>query len=787
MSAVLPVLRGPIVRAWPKFELKGGFARYTSLSEILTAEFRTDAHFAQYSNPQVARRLGKECLKAEYLSQIGGAVRVVAIVFDADTPGHGALTPEWIDAERLKIERLQVEHPGVFVYFTRHGYRPVALLPEPILIASAKDAQLWTTFYLRSCAYLKRAFDINVDPLGDWQHLFRAPLATRDEGGQPENLPTIGDPSDIGTWEPKITPADIEAAKLLGKKPPKEKPPRKTPESVDYHGIGVIGQLLSEDGLLGDEKEPGMRKIKCPLHNEHSKGEPYDDSCVYYEPTSFGHYLGTIECLHESHGHHLKTSKDWLECWSQSRIDSVKEREGLPAFRQQPETKHTEGAAAPIDWDELDDPNGPDGVPVDDIEDLEREAIQSESEPLSSGGPREEHEQRDYFAGEVERLEKSTLDSIGRRKAGIDKPVATPFREYNACLEGGYFAGLHTTVGGTGSHKTELACATCSQAIDDGTPVIYVSLELEKEQVFTRIVARRAGIPWSKIWLGRYADQELELIKAEAVKMRGKPFRVIEGNAGGWSSSNLHDIVKEARKSYPAGPLFIALDFLQLVGANLGERVELREKIGSTAYRGKQLAREFGASILLISSTARDKYSLLTSALKDAGLSTMHAPHGGTVKTILNPQVLVGLGKESGEIEFAADSVTVIAKWPTRLDNGDGLLVLAVPKLRYGRESWCVLVARGGTQLAEFPCQTIDELPEVVDKRGGKEPVSDDDLVTRVVQSVAKNPGRLKSANDIVKHTVGNGKKLYDAIKIARCDGLITVASDGSFTTGEKH
>ncbi len=682
MSAILiPVLRGSLICGWPKYD-KGGFARYTSVSEVMTTCFRTDAHFAQYNNPEITRRLGKECLTKEHLSQLGGAVRMVLVVFDADTPDHGDPTSEWLEAERIKIERLSAEHPRTFVYFTRHGYRLVALLPEQFLIRTSRDANVWTTFYHRSCAYIKRAFDIKVDPIGDWQRLFRAPHATRDEGGQPEHLPRIGDPSAIGIWEPKITPADAEAAKLLGKQPPKAKPPRKTSEAGDYHGKGVIGRLLSEDHLLGDEIEAGMWAINCPLEPEHSDKKSSNRSTVYYEPSSFGHYLGTIECLHESHGHHRKTSKDWLHCWPQARIDSAREAEGLPAFNPpKPPVVKTEGAAPPIDFDEPEDPTGPNG----------------------------------------------------------------------------------------------------------GTPVIYVSLELEATQVYTRIIATRAKISWSKIWLGRYSDNELARINIEAEKLRGKPFKVIEGNAGGWSSSNLHEIVEKARASRPQGPLFIVLDFLQLVGANVGERVELREKIGKAAYVAKQLAREFGVAILLISSTARDKYSLLCSAMQEAGLSTLPGEFGGICKTILRPQILVGLGKESGEIEFAADSVTVISKWPTRLEGGDTLLVLSVPKLRYGRESWCVLVAHGGTQLSEFPCESIDELPEVAEKRGGKAPVPEEDLVERIIESVAKNPGKLRSANDIVKVTVGNNGKLYDAIKIARRDGLLSVGSDGSFTIQEKH
>jgi hypothetical protein len=168
----------------------------------------------------------------------------------------------------------------------------------------------------------------------------------------------------IGIWKPELTNEDAEAAKTLRKKPPKSKPTKVTGhETVVYNGIGVIGRLLSNDGLLGDEIEPGVWTIKDPLDAQHTKGEAFDGSTLYYAPTSIGHYLGTIYCLHTSQGHQNKSSQDWLRCWSQPQIDSAREAEGLPAWNQPKPIRKTEGAAPPIDFDELkDDANGPDGV-----------------------------------------------------------------------------------------------------------------------------------------------------------------------------------------------------------------------------------------------------------------------------------------------------------------------------------------------------------------------------------------------------------------------------------------
>jgi hypothetical protein len=401
-------------------------------------------------------------------------------------------------------------------------------------------------------------------------------------------------------------------------------------------------------------------------------------------------------------------------------------------------------------------------------------------------GPKGDHANRDYFEGAVEALSQSLLESIARRKDKVDRPIETPFRDYNIALEGGFWPGLHTIVGGTGSWKTELLTSTCSRCIDDGIPTIYVSLELEATQVLCRIAAFRTGIPWSKIWLGRYSDQELAMITSELDVLTGKPFKVIEGNAGGWRSSDLGGIAESARKSFPTGPMFVGLDFLQLVGANEGERPELREKIGAAAYRAKTLARQHGISVVLISSSARDKYGLLSSAVEQAGLEMVPAKHGGMVKTISHPEVLVGLGKESGEIEYACDSVTVIIKWPVLVE-GTRLLLLAVPKKRYGRESWCTLMVCGGTRLVDYACESSADLPQPVESKGGKEPVSDDEYVRRVVETVGANPGKIKSSNDVRKRTKGDAPSVRDAFKRALRDGLLTELKDGTLAVSETH
>lgn len=332
-QVLVPTLRGARIKSWPEHE-QGGFAKYESLSDVLVTDYKTDVHFAQYSRPQCTRRLCSDALKSPHIEKLFGSVVMPIIVFDVDGEDHKA-SESWRKAERVKVLQLQVEHPGVYMYETRHGYRLVAVLEQPMLLTCSESAKEWSKQYLLNVAYLKRVFDIRADPLHDWTRLFRAPHATRDEGGRPENYPSMGDSNNVGTWvAPAFTPEDDLVAATLGKRPPKDPKPRPERGQVNYTGRGVIGRLLEQDGLLGEQVEPGVWSMTCPNAREHSSGEPFDSTCRYYEPNTLGHYLGTIDCLHTSHGHNLFGSKEWLSGWSQDRIDDARKAEGLPEFRR---------------------------------------------------------------------------------------------------------------------------------------------------------------------------------------------------------------------------------------------------------------------------------------------------------------------------------------------------------------------------------------------------------------------------------------------------------------------
>ena len=292
------------------------------------------------------------------------------------------------------------------------------------------------------------------------------------------------------------------------------------------------------------------------------------------------------------------------------------------------------------------------------------------------------------------------LNRMDARAIGTEKPITTPWADFNTSLPGGgFWPGCHVLVAGTGVGKSTWALQLALHAARQGTPVAYIGLELDSTQIALRLVADVAMLRWSDLYTGEGASKEpkeREKARAAADSLRTLPFYVEHGSPMGWSAADLQSLADRMRRAHPGeAPMLLVLDFLQILGAEPDAvRQEIRERIGRAAYVARQIARTHNAAVLVISSLARQNYNT-ENLMRDAGLMR-ETEKGIVTRRMMNSDVLVGLGKESGEIEYAADSVTVALRMPDFTKSGKGSPVLfALPKLRAGRETWCELRFNG--------------------------------------------------------------------------------------------
>jgi replicative DNA helicase len=299
----------------------------------------------------------------------------------------------------------------------------------------------------------------------------------------------------------------------------------------------------------------------------------------------------------------------------------------------------------------------------------------------------------------------AALSRLERRANGGEKAIPLPWPALAECFGGGLWPGMHVLVSGTGAGKTQFALQLALHAAEHGTPVAYVGLELDALQVFTRLVALRSKrLKWSELYRGEAAEGAIAEAAELASRIATLPLHVEEAPPGAYPASRLESLARALREKYPeetpgARPMLIVLDFLQLVGAEeSNKRADLRERIGSAAYIARGVASRMNAAVLLVSSTARANYGATT--------NTGDAKPGHELMsdgTVRNADALVGLGKESGEIEYAADSVSVaIRRGDVACENGSSAVAFVAAKLRAGVPRWVPLTFNG-TRLEEWP------------------------------------------------------------------------------------
>lgn len=259
------------------------------------------------------------------------------------------------------------------------------------------------------------------------------------------------------------------------------------------------------------------------------------------------------------------------------------------------------------------------------------------------------------------------LETMEARRSGKETAMSTPWSPVDSLLGGGLWPGMYVLVGGTGSGKTQWAVQVAAEAARRGQSVLYLALELSRQDLAARVMGTLSGVAWSQILRGTLDEVDVTRVMMAARVAEQIPFHTECGPPFGYGAETL------AARAWALKPALIVIDYLQLCAGRHGE--EPRTAVGRVSYVARALARDLGAVVLVLSSTARANYAeLVNDPARD-------------------PVDLVGLGKESGEIEYAADGVMVLA----RSAEGGRNRVLVLAKNRHGPVGRADLLWNGHT------------------------------------------------------------------------------------------
>jgi replicative DNA helicase len=209
---------------------------------------------------------------------------------------------------------------------------------------------------------------------------------------------------------------------------------------------------------------------------------------------------------------------------------------------------------------------------------------------------------------------------------------------------GKWWPGVHYLVGETKSGKSQLVLQEALAAAREGWVVAYLSLELSPEEVWSRLVAdasqslASATVSWSAILKGTANESAVSAAAAEIQPILER-VHVYASDALALTVDEITRLAEQARQVAPEGRLLIVLDYLQAIGGG----GELRERIRSAALRlGAWCNRHKVPALVVSSANTRGADSILRKKVEG------------------NPALYVGLGKESGEIEYSGQTVCAV-------------------------------------------------------------------------------------------------------------------------------
>jgi replicative DNA helicase len=151
------------------------------------------------------------------------------------------------------------------------------------------------------------------------------------------------------------------------------------------------------------------------------------------------------------------------------------------------------------------------------------------------------------------------------------------------------------------SHRAETLADGTLKSIDGGI-VGFFSLEMSAEQLATRIIAERTGIPSSHIRRGGITEADFETIKDVSIELQSLPFYVDE--TGGLSIAQL--AARARRLKRQKGLDVLVIDYIQLLSGSQRRQSESRVQEVTEITTGlKALAKELNVPIIALSQLSR--------------------------------------------------------------------------------------------------------------------------------------------------------------------------------------
>ena len=179
--------------------------------------------------------------------------------------------------------------------------------------------------------------------------------------------------------------------------------------------------------------------------------------------------------------------------------------------------------------------------------------------------------------------------------------VPTGYRDLDYILGGGLIAsGMHVLAARPGMGKTTFALNIADRVAQKTGPVLFVSLEMDDEQVTAKRIARESGIPGNRLLMDALTEEEAQKMADACDRLLMRQLHV---NAK--PTASVAEIAMMARQV--RGLKLIVIDYMGKIarGKDAG-RASLYEAITQISADVKTLARTFKVPVLVLSQINRE-------------------------------------------------------------------------------------------------------------------------------------------------------------------------------------
>lgn len=258
----------------------------------------------------------------------------------------------------------------------------------------------------------------------------------------------------------------------------------------------------------------------------------------------------------------------------------------------------------------------------------------------------------------IDRILSGRMDHYNDLAEGkVPTGLSTGIPELDDALGGGMREGKVIVVAarpGVGKTALSLQILThCAVSLD--RTALMLSQEMENAELADRCVANIGRISYAHIVNGKFSDREWGNLAEAVDKLGNAPIHFDDQPA-----LTLRDIRVKAFSLRRRGLRVMAIDYVQLCAGSKTSRRENRNTEIEEISRGvKQLAKELGITVLLLSQLSRD------------------------VERRATPKPTLADLRDSGAIEQDADVVLML--WPVRHEGGDVTVGAYTPKNRQGK------------------------------------------------------------------------------------------------------